>query len=110
MKEKLQRLDGEFVCCDGEGMDLTRVWDSPDAGFAWNLFSCLYCGKIVKEMVWDNKGVSECAAGEHFRNKEEIFEARCQEVEPCPDCGPSYKILRDGILRCGKCKRVLLEE
>ena len=33
------------------------LWDDPDKGYAFNIYFCFYCGMIIKEDVWENKGI-----------------------------------------------------
>jgi hypothetical protein len=48
MKCRCGLTDGDmiFVACD----------DSPNEGYAFNLFHCPYCGSICKQDVWDDAG------------------------------------------------------
>jgi uncharacterized Zn finger protein len=43
-------------------LDCIYQWDDPLIGFAFNLYACDNCGTLVKEMVWNNKGSSDCKA------------------------------------------------
>ena len=43
-------------CKCGEEMITVAVYDDPDVGYAYNLHQCVYCGIVVKEDVWNNKG------------------------------------------------------
>lgn len=37
-------------------MKFIYCWDDPDEGFAFNVFACDECGKLVKNDVWNNSG------------------------------------------------------
>jgi hypothetical protein len=47
--------EGNIICCDSR-MSSAAGHDDPKTGFAFNLYLCDYCGTIVRENVWDNKG------------------------------------------------------
>lgn len=43
------------LCC-ASPTKMIFVWDSPNAGYAYNLYACEGCGKLHKQDVWTNKG------------------------------------------------------
>lgn len=46
-------------CKCGADMRILTVWDSPNAGYAYNLYECKsLCGMLCKDDVWNNSGLT----------------------------------------------------
>jgi hypothetical protein len=57
--EPMRGDDGDIICC-GVEMEVVFIWDDPHVGYAFNLYACNDCGRLIKEQVWNNSGLSEC--------------------------------------------------
>ena len=45
-----------ILCKCGNKLESITGFDSPDEGYAYNLFVCGWCGRICKQNVWNNAG------------------------------------------------------
>lgn len=48
----------ECPVCGRKDLNNVAVWDDPNRGYAYNLFSCFDCGSVIKQDVWENAGLT----------------------------------------------------